>query len=236
MRTVIAIVLVAVVALAALVVTQAGDDDSTTNATPPTSEGTTTTAPVHAAEFAYGDGECPPATAPATPTREFASAPKRCIEDGVDYRATVETSEGSFTIDLLEDDAPGTVNNFVVLARWGYFDGLTFHRVVPGFVIQGGDPKGDGTGGPGYEIADELPVDVASYVPGAVAMANSGPNTNGSQFFVCISCGGLPTAGYSLFGQLVDGDDTVQKIESLGTGDGPPSTTVTITRVTIQEA
>jgi cyclophilin family peptidyl-prolyl cis-trans isomerase len=154
----------------------------------------------------------------------------------VDYRAVVQTSEGSFTMDLLEKDAPGTVNNFVVLARYGFFDGLTFHRVVPGFVIQGGDPNGDGSGGPGYSIADELPVAVTSYKRGAVAMANSGPNSNGSQFFVCTDCAGLPNPGYSLFGQVIDGMDVVQGIEALATGDGPPSKTVTIEKVTIQEA
>jgi cyclophilin family peptidyl-prolyl cis-trans isomerase len=148
----------------------------------------------------------------------------------------VKTSEGTFTVKLLAKRSPGTVNNFVVLARWGFFDGLTFHRVVPGFVIQGGDPKGDGSGGPGYEIADELPGAVSSYRTWAVAMANSGPNTNGSQFFVCTDCSNLPTPGYSLFGQVIDGTEAVQAIEALGTGDGPPSKTVTIEKVTIQEA
>jgi cyclophilin family peptidyl-prolyl cis-trans isomerase len=186
--------------------------------------------------FQYGDGACPPATPPSTPKRHFTSSPKRCLRDGVDYRAIVKTSEGSFTVDLLEKDAPGTVNNFVVLARWGFFDGLTFHRVAPGFVIQGGDPNGDGSGGPGYEIADELPSSLSAYKTGAVAMANGGPNSNGSQFFVCENCSGLPAPNYSLFGQVVDGMDTVQAIEVLGSGDGPPSKTVRIEKVTIQEA
>src|SRR5205085_6609815 len=95
--------------------------------------------------FVYGKGQCPPADKPPAPARGFGDAPKRCLKDGVDYKAKVETSEGSFTIDLLEDRAPGTVNNFVALARWSFYDGLTFHRVVPGFVIQGGAPKRAGS-------------------------------------------------------------------------------------------
>ena len=256
MRTVIAAIIAVVVVLAVVLVSIGGGKDKTTSAsdtstTTAAEAGSTssTAAPVandgeipddHAENtsppFAYGDGPCPPSSPPATPVRAFTSAPKRCIEDGRSYRAEVKTSEGTFTVRLLAKRAPGTVNNFVVLARYGYFDGLTFHRVVPGFVIQGGDPKGDGSGGPGYTIADELPVAVSSYKTGAVAMANSGPNTNGSQFFVCISCAGLPNPGYSLFGQVDDGMDVVRAIEALGTGDGPPSKTVTIEKVTIQEA
>ena len=235
MRRTIAAVVAVVVVLAILLANVRKDDSSkvsTEDTTTTVSETTTTTEPPPL----YGDGECPPATKPATPKRTFASAPKRCLKEGVDYRAVMKTSEGSFTIDLLEKQAPATVNNFVALARWGYFDGLTFHRVVPGFAIQSGDPTGKGSGGPGYEIADELPPDIASYKKWSVAMANSGPNSNGSQFFVCIDCSSLPSAAYSLFGQVVDGTDTVQKIDALGQGDGPPSKTVTIESVTIQEA
>ena len=206
------------------------DEDAPTVADDPDA---TTTRP-----FSYGTGECPPAEKPAEPPASFDAAPKRCLEDGVDYAATVETSEGTFTIDLLEDRTPGAVNNFVVLAQWGWFDGVMFHRVVPGFVNQTGDRTGDppGTGGPGYTFADELPAAVSSYVPWSVAMANSGPNTNGSQWFTCIDCSKLPAPGYSLFGQVVEGRDVVEAINDLGTGDGPPSTPVTITAVTITES
>jgi cyclophilin family peptidyl-prolyl cis-trans isomerase len=187
--------------------------------------------------FEYGTGECAPDEKPADTPKTFAAAPKQCLKDGVDYSAVVTTSEGAFTIDLLEHRAPGTVNNFVQLARWGWFDGDDFHRVVPGFVNQAGDPFGDppGTGGPGYTIPDELPPAVQSYARWAVAMANSGPNTNGSQWFTCIDCSKLPTPGYSLFGQVVDGTDVVQAINDLGTGDGPPSKPVTITSIEIVE-
>jgi peptidyl-prolyl cis-trans isomerase B (cyclophilin B) len=122
------------------------------------------------------------------------------------YRATITTSRGTITMDLDPQLAPNTVNNFVSLARDGYYDGLTFHRVVPDFVIQGGCPKGDGTGGPGYRFPDE-PVR-SQYTLGAVAMANAGPDTNGSQFFVCIDdCTRKLTPSYNLFGHVVDGID-----------------------------
>jgi cyclophilin family peptidyl-prolyl cis-trans isomerase len=201
-----------------------------------TLEPTETTAGEPAA-FTYGSGACPPSEKPATVPESFSDAPRDCTDDSVDYGAVVETSEGSFTIDLLEGAAPGTVNSFVVLARWGWFDGVQFHRVVPGFVNQTGDRTGNppGTGGPGYLIADELPDSLDEYVPGAVAMANSGPDTNGSQWFTCVDCSVLPSPNYSLFGQVVDGMDVVQAINALGQGDGPPSKEVTITSVTITE-
>ena len=156
-------------------------------------------------DFPYGSSECPPADTTERKT-EFADAPAKCIEDGIDYRAVVKTEKGDFTIDLLESEAPGTVNNFVFLARWNFYDGVAFHRVIPGFVVQGGDAVGDppGTGGPGYEIPDELP-EKGEYELGSVAMANSGPDTNGSQFFVIVGQQGVALdPNYSLFGTLID--------------------------------
>lgn len=233
---------VAIAVIAALVFANfpSGGNKTTSNASDTSSSSTTTvdtttSVSVPSGPFEYGTGECPPDTPPAEKPTTFSAAPTQCIADGVDYAAEVVTSEGAFTIDLLEDTAPGTVNNFVVLARYGWFDGLTFHRVVPGFVNQTGDPTGSGSGGPGYQIADELPGSVDDYVPGAVAMANSGPNTNGSQWFTCIDCSVLPTAGYSLFGQVTAGMDVVQAINDLGNGDGPPTKTITITSITIIE-
>ena len=186
----------------------------------------------------FGTGECAPDTKPAARPDSFADAPMACLTEGVDYSATVVTSEGTFTIDLLEDDAPVTVNNFVELTKWGWFDGDDFHRVVPGFVNQAGDPVGNppGTGDPGYAFGDELPDGLDAYVPGAVAMANSGPNTNGSQWFTCIDCSVLPTPAYTIFGQVDDGMDVVEAINALGAGDGPPSRPVTITEITITES
>jgi cyclophilin family peptidyl-prolyl cis-trans isomerase len=122
------------------------------------------------------------------------------------YRATIATDRGPIVMDLDPQLAPNTVNNFVGLARDGYYDGLTFHRVVPEFVIQGGCPEGSGRGGPGYKFADE-PVK-SEYRLGAVAMANSGPDTNGSQFFICIDdCQTKLAPSYNLFGYVVEGMD-----------------------------
>ncbi len=138
--------------------------------------------------------------------------PEQQIDEKVIYRVTIETDRGKIVMDLDPKLAPQTVNNFVGLARQGYYDGLTFHRVVPGFVIQGGCPDGDGTGGPGYQFEDE-PV-LGEYTLGAVAMANAGPNTNGSQFFVCIDdCANKLSKDYNLFGHTVDGIDVAQTIE-----------------------
>jgi cyclophilin family peptidyl-prolyl cis-trans isomerase len=122
------------------------------------------------------------------------------------YRTTITTGRGEIVMDLDPRLAPETVNNFVGLARDGYYDGLTFHRVVPEFVIQGGCPEGTGRGGPGYRFADE-PVQ-GEYTLGAVAMANAGPDTNGSQFFICIDdCRRKLAPSYNLFGYVVDGMD-----------------------------
>jgi cyclophilin family peptidyl-prolyl cis-trans isomerase len=128
------------------------------------------------------------------------------------YRATITTDRGTITMDLDPQLAPNSVNNFVGLARQGYYDNLTFHRVVPDFVIQGGCPEGSGRGGPGYKFEDE-PVK-GEYTLGAVAMANAGPNTNGSQFFVCIDdCTRKLSKDYNLFGHVVEGVEVAQAIE-----------------------
>ena len=137
----------------------------------------------------------------------MAQPPELSIDQSKIYRTTVTTNRGTIVMDLDPQLAPATVNNFVGLARQGYYDGLTFHRVVPDFVIQGGCPEGTGRGGPGYRFDDELPPK-GEYTLGAVAMANSGPHTNGSQFFVCISdCRDKLAPSYSLFGYVVEGMD-----------------------------
>jgi cyclophilin family peptidyl-prolyl cis-trans isomerase len=128
------------------------------------------------------------------------------IDESTIYEVTISTDKGDIVADLDPRLAPKTVNNFVGLARQGYYDGLTFHRVVPEFVIQGGCPQGSGTGGPGYKFEDE-PVK-GEYTLGAFAMANSGPNTNGSQFFICIDdCTGKLAKSYNLFGYVTSGMD-----------------------------
>ena len=126
------------------------------------------------------------------------------------------TNKGALTIALDPIAAPKTVNNFVFLARWHYYDGVVFHRIIPGFMCQGGDPEGSGRGGPGYRFEDELPAP-GRYEIGSMAMANAGPNTNGSQFFIVSGPDGvgLPPS-YSLFGKVVKGLDVVKAIESVG--------------------
>jgi peptidyl-prolyl cis-trans isomerase B (cyclophilin B) len=152
----------------------------------------------------------------------MATPPPMQIDPDTVYRVTITTDRGDIVMDLDPSLAPATVNNFVSLARDGYYDGLTFHRVEPGFVIQGGCPEGSGRGGPGYSFADE-PVK-GDYAQGAVAMANAGPDTNGSQFFVCLDdlAGRLPKQ-YNLFGYVVEGLDAV-----LGTQRGDVMRTVTV--------
>jgi len=152
----------------------------------------------------------------------MAKQPEQQTDEGTMYRATVTTSRGTIVMDLDPQLAPKSVNNFVGLARQGFYDGLTFHRVVPDFVIQGGCPEGTGTGGPGYKWEDE-PVK-GEYRLGAVAMANAGPNTNGSQFFVCIDdCTRKLSKDYNLFGYVVEGVDVAQATE---VGDVMESVTV----------
>jgi peptidyl-prolyl cis-trans isomerase B (cyclophilin B) len=142
----------------------------------------------------------------------MANQPEQQTDTDHVYRTTINTNRGTIVMDLDPQLAPNTVNNFVGLARTGYYDGLTFHRVVPDFVIQGGDPDGTGRGGPGYQFGDE-PVQ-GEYTLGAVAMANAGPNTNGSQFFVCIDdCTRKLSKDYNLFGYVVEGVDVAQSIQ-----------------------
>jgi len=151
----------------------------------------------------------------------YSSAPAMQIDTSKLYLVTIKTDRGDIVLCLEPKLAPKTVNNFVVLARNHFYDGLKFHRVVPGFVIQGGDPKGDGSGGPGYEFADE-PVQ-GDYTTGCVAMANAGPNTNGSQFFVCIANDTTLPKQYNLFGQVTKGIDVALAIQM---GDVMQSVTV----------
>jgi cyclophilin family peptidyl-prolyl cis-trans isomerase len=187
--------------------------------------------------------ECPAADGSATQQREFDAAPPLCIDPAKSYTAAVTTSHGDFTIELDPAAAPATVNSFVVLARYHYFDDTICHRIIPGFVVQCGDPSGDGSGGPGYTIPDELPL-AGEYQIGSLAMANSSiPDSGGSQFFVITGASGaaLPPS-YSLFGQVTDGlDDTIVALDALGNPDQaangvPPLEEVRIESITITEA
>ncbi len=179
--------------------------------------------------------ECPAADGTSPTTRRFDAPPPMCIDPDKRYSAEMVTSKGAMTIALDPIAAPRTVNNFVVLARYHYFDGIVFHRIIPGFMLQGGDPEGTGRGGPGYKFADELPRP-GRYEIGSLAMANAGPNTNGSQFFVISGPDGvrLPPQ-YSLFGKVVKGLEVVSSIDAVGTGSGTPREKVVIESVTIAE-
>ena len=161
---------------------------------------------------------------PPADVHKYSAVPPMTINTAKLYQMTIKTAKGNIVLCLQPQLAPTTVNVMVTLARNHFFDGLTFHRVVPDFVIQGGDPAGTGSGGPGFSFADE-PVR-NSYVVGAVAMANSGPNTNGSQFFVCIGsqCPPLPPK-YNLFGKVESGQDVAGKIAQ---GDAMESVTVRV--------
>ncbi len=238
-------VIVAVLLAFLLSVSLFSDDDETTEAADADAAGETTTTVEtdEAAEtttsvvFPTDGAECPPEDASGERTVEFAAAPQQCIDLSATYLAEVSTSLGDFTIELDPARAPLTVNNFVFLARHHYYDGVTFHRIIPGFVVQGGDAVGDplGTGNPGYQFADELPAE-GEYEIGSVAMANSGPDTNGSQFFVVTGESGvqLPPQ-YSLFGTVTEGLDVVTAIEETGTPGGTPSTETIIESVTITQ-
>ncbi len=155
------------------------------------------------------------------PAKRYSTPPPMQIDTNRAYRAIIKTNKGDIHLQLNPSEAPLTVNNFVALAREGYYDGVTFHRVVPRFVIQGGDPTGTGSGGPGYQFQDE-PVK-RPYKAGTVAMANAGPNTNGSQFFICLEDQPNLPPNYTIFGDTVAGMDVVRNIRA---GDVMQSVTI----------
>jgi cyclophilin family peptidyl-prolyl cis-trans isomerase len=125
---------------------------------------------------------------------------------------TIQTSLGTMRAEIFQDKAPVTAKNFLTLVNKGFYNGLTFHRVIPGFMIQGGDPKGDGTGGPGYKIPDEFHPSLKHDSPGIFSMANAGPNTGGSQFFITVAPTPWLNGKHAIFGKLIGGQDVAQKI------------------------
>ncbi len=168
---------------------------------------------------------------------QWSSPPELTIDTSKSYSATITTNHGTINVDLFAGKSPMTVNNFVFLAKEGFYDGVIFHRVIEGFMLQGGDPTGTGTGGPGYRFRDEL--EAASehrYARGTLAMANSGPNTNGSQFFIMHKDYGLPPQ-YAVFGKATDGFDVIDAIATTKTARGDrPVEDVTIESVVITES
>jgi peptidyl-prolyl cis-trans isomerase B (cyclophilin B) len=146
--------------------------------------------------------------------KEYSAAPKMQIDAEKKYSATLETSRGNITVDLFPKDAPNTVNNFVFLAREGFYDGTKFHRVIDDFMVQGGDPTGTGRGGPGYRFNDELtPGKYRKHQRGSLSMANAGPNTNGSQFFITHVVTDWLDGKHTVFGQVTSGQDVVDQVK-----------------------
>ncbi len=161
------------------------------------------------------------------------SPPPITIDVKKKYTATIVTEKGDLVLELFAKDVPVTVNNFVFLARQGYYDGCTFHRVIPGFMAQGGDPTGTGSGGPGYAIPNEITKH--KHVAGALSMANAGPNTNGSQFFICYNAQPGLDGSYSVFGQLVGGLDIFTNITPRDPNRSPAFKGDKITSIKITE-
>ncbi|WP_232699418.1 peptidylprolyl isomerase [Brevibacillus daliensis] len=175
--------------------------------------------------------------------KQYDKEPEMTLDINKNYQAVIDTNKGSFTIELFAKDAPKAVNNFIFLAKDDFYDGVTFHRIMKSFMIQTGDPLGNGTGGPGYQFEDELN-NGHQYEKGVIAMANAGPHTNGSQFFIGT---GKDVTGlnsqpfYTIFGKVIDGMDTVDKIASTPVKAGnmgevsTPTEEVVIKDITIKE-
>jgi cyclophilin family peptidyl-prolyl cis-trans isomerase len=183
----------------------------------------------------------PSATAPATAPQstpevkkmQWSSPPEMTIDTNKKYTAVIETEKGELVIELFAKDVPRTVNNFVFLSRQGFYDGTTFHRVIPDFMAQGGDPTGTGAGGPGYRFDDEFTDH--THVTGAVSMANSGPNTNGSQFFITYEPTHWLDGHHTVFGQLVEGMDVLKSLTPRDPSQNPQFPGDKIIKVTIKE-
>jgi len=165
--------------------------------------------------------------------KTYSAPPPMTIDSSKQYIATIQTEKGNIVLELFASDVPVTVNNFVFLAHEGFYDGTTFHRVIPGFMAQGGDPTGTGTGTPGYSFADEFTEH--THVAGALSMANSGSNTNGCQFFITYTPQHHLDGKHSVFGQLIEGMDVLEKLTPRDPNQNPQFEGDTIIRITIEE-
>ena len=228
--------LLPILALCALLLAACGSDGA--EESPPEDEAA---APAQTQTASTSDSGCKEIKTPKPRDDGGERKPTQNLEPAKTYEVKMDTSCGSFTIRLDQKKAPNVAASFASLTRKGFYDGTVFHRIVPGFVIQGGDPTGTGSGGPGYSVVDEPPGD-ASYTRGVVAMAKTGdepPGTAGSQFYVVTGQdAGLP-AEYALLGKVVKGMDVAMKIDSLGDpqsgGTGTPLQTVAIEKATLKE-
>ncbi|MFC1991078.1 peptidylprolyl isomerase [Chloroflexota bacterium] len=175
-----------------------------------------------------------PAPSPAPKPKTYSSPPAMMIDVSKNYTAIIETEKGNLVLELFAKDVPMTVNNFVFLAREGFYDGSTFHRVIPGFMVQGGDPTGTGSGNPGYAFADEFTEH--THVVGALSMANAGSNTNGCQFFITYAPQHALDGKHSVFGQLVEGMDVLKNIAPRDPSQNPQFEGDKIIRITIKDS
>ncbi len=172
--------------------------------------------------------------APAAKPKIYSAPPPMVIDTTKEYTATIETEKGNLVLELFANDVPNTVNNFVFLSREGFYDSTTFHRVIPGFMAQGGDPTGTGRGGPGYIFDNEITKH--THVAGALSMANAGPNTNGCQFFITYKAKHDLDGNYSVFGQLVKGMDVLESLTPRDPNQNPDFVGDRIIRITITES
>ncbi|MFC2066554.1 peptidylprolyl isomerase [Chloroflexota bacterium] len=175
-----------------------------------------------------------PAPAPTPKPKTYSSPPQMIIDTSKQYTATIETEKGNLVPELFAKDVPVTVNNFVFLAREGFYDGSTFHRVIPGFMAQGGDPTGTGRGNPGYRFADEFTNH--QHVTGALSMANSGPDTNGCQFFITYAPQHALDGKHAVFGQLIEGMDVFNNLTPRDPNQNPKFEGDKILRIVINES
>ena len=172
--------------------------------------------------------------APVAKPKTYSAPPPMVIDTTKQYTATIETEKGKLVLELFASDVPVTVNNFVFLARDGFYDGSTFHRVIPGFMAQGGDPTGTGNGNPGYAFADEFTEH--THVAGALSMANSGANTNGCQFFITYTPQHGLDGKHTVFGQLIEGMDVLESLTPRDPSQKPGFEGDEIIRITIEES
>ena len=195
----------------------AGEESTPTPATPPTPSWGTAATPTPSVAGMLGPGDSP-------------APPVGALDTSKNYTATFKTEKGDFTIELFDDEAPLTVENFVNLARIGFYDGVTFHRVIEGFMAQGGDPTGTGGGGPGYRFKDEFSPNRSHDGPGVLSMANAGPGTNGSQFFITFEATPHLDGKHSVFGKVIEGMSVVNSltVRDPGTATKPGDAIVTV--------
>ena len=208
---------------------------------PETPEPAATTAP--AAGATAQTSTATPAFTPAATSRisgaraSYSSPPAMILDTESDYVAAFRTNQGDFTVQLFATQTPVTVNNFVFLAQQGFYDGLIFHRVIENFMIQGGDPTGTGAGGPGYQFQDEIVAGLAFDSPGKLAMANAGPGTNGSQFFITVAATDWLNGNHTIFGEVTEGQNVVNAISRASTNNrNAPLQRVVIERIDITKS